>query len=84
MPSKYAPLAAHLRTKRDHAVTLTFDEVEALTGPLPDSAHAHDAWWLDNTPETTHTQASAGWLAAGWVVATVDRKAQRVTFRKAK
>jgi hypothetical protein len=38
-------------------------------------------WW-SNTADPRHVQASAGWLAAGYVVAAVDYAQRRVRFRR--
>lgn len=63
---------------------MSFDEIERIVGSLPASARNYDAWWLDNSDDTAHTQASSGWLAAGWIVASVDRRAARVTFQRSR
>lgn len=54
-----------------------FDEVEALVGPLPASAHNHRAWWANDSK----VQAQA-WQAAGWRVQSVDQQAGRVVFTR--
>ena len=82
MVSVYQPLGAYLAGQPGPTITLTFREVEAiLSRPLPPSASAEGAraWW---TNDAGHSQADYGWLAAGWVVVTVDRGHQTVTFRK--
>jgi hypothetical protein len=84
MPSKYDALAAYLRRQSGPAHTMSFADIERLIGtPLPDSSHTHSAWWgNDRSPDSTHTQAKYGWLAAGWDVESVDPNRRSVTFRK--
>lgn len=83
MASKYDALAAHLRTQRGPAHTMSFPDIERLIGtPLPDSSITHTAWWgNDRSPRSTHSQAKHGWLAAGWEVESVDAIRRSVTFR---
>ncbi len=48
-------------------ITLTFAEIEAATGPLPDEARSYAAWW-GTTPFGRYTNAHAlGWWHAGYV-----------------
>jgi hypothetical protein len=84
MASKYDALAAHLHRQRQSPHTLSFAGIEDLIGtPLPDSSRTHNAWWgNDQSPDSTHSQAKHGWLAAGWEVESVDPERQFVTFRK--
>lgn len=84
MASKYDALAAHLRKQRGPTHTMSFADIEDLIGtPLPDSSYTHSAWWgNDRSPDSTHSQAKYGWLAAGWESDSVDPSRQLVTFRK--
>lgn len=75
MTGKYQPLTKWLQEQAATEVTLTFTELEAIVGTLPDSARVHRPWW-GNTPKG---QAS-GWLDAGWVVSGVDLQARIATF----
>jgi hypothetical protein len=80
MASVYQSLGAYLARQPGPTRTLPFGEVEAIIGrPLPPTAYARRDWW---TNEPGRSQADYGWLAAGWVVDTVDRGRQTVTFRK--
>jgi hypothetical protein len=45
MPSKYDRLVDHLATRDTPAVTLSFADVEAIVGPLPQGARKYAAWW---------------------------------------
>lgn len=74
---KYDPLRDLLASRQLDEVVLTFADVEKLVGPLPASAHVHRAWWANDSK----VQAQA-WRSAGWRVAAVDQKAQRVTFAR--
>lgn len=58
-------------------VTMRFGEVEALVGPLPQSARVHRQWWAN----ASKVQACA-WRAAGWRVKEVDQTAEWVTFTR--
>ena len=80
MASIYQPLGAYLAGQPGPTRTLTFGEVEAILGrPLPSSASAGREGW---TNDPGHSQADYGWLAADWVVDSVDRGPQPVTSRK--
>ena len=81
MASLYQPLGASLGRQRGPAHALTFPEVEAiLARPLPAAAHTGRRWWWTNAPG--HSQADYGWLGTGWLIASVDRRRQMVTFRQ--
>ena len=80
MASRYQPLGAYLAGQPGPTCALSFREVEALLGrPLPPVAGTRRPWWSNHH---SHPQAYHGWLAAGWRVASVDVRGQRVTFRK--
>jgi hypothetical protein len=79
MPGKYQPLADWLARQPADVVTLPFAQVEALLGAaLPPTARAGTGWWR-NDPRHAHARL---WLAAGWEVATVDRLAHVVVYRR--
>ena len=84
MASKYDALAGHLRRQSGSTHTMDFADIERLIGtPLPDSSQKHSAWWgNDRSPDSTHSQAKYGWLAAGWEVDSFDLNQESVTFRK--
>jgi hypothetical protein len=76
---KYDPLRDYLSARSDALpqLTLTFSDVEALVGALPDSARTHPAWWAnDSRPEAN------SWCDAGWRVLAVDQAAERVVFAR--
>ncbi len=76
MPSKYQPLLDLLAEATGDEVTLTYKEVAALIGPLPEQAILTSYWWIrnDDTPATL-------WRAAGWD-AHPDRDHRRVIFTR--
>lgn len=78
---KYEPLARWLRQQDSELLTvqLTFAEVVAVVGTLPDSAYQGKSWWANDS--TGHVQ-SITWLKAGWKVDHVDLEAREVTFRR--
>lgn len=59
-------------------VTMSFTDLEGLTGQLPPSARRQRPWWA-NTPGNTQ---SAAWLAAGHVVVAIDLANEQVTFAR--
>lgn len=73
---RYRALQDHLALATG-LVTMSFEDVEQLVGPLPESAHHYRAWWA-NTREN-RSQARA-WLNAGYVVGQVDLTAETVEF----
>ena len=75
---KYDPLFESLCRAGDQEVDMTFDEIEALVGPLPASAARHKAWWT-NEAAGSHMQARA-WLNAGREVERVDQTRRVVRF----
>ena len=74
---RYDALTEHLRGLSE-PVTLSFAELEQLTGSLPPSARRQRPWWA-NTPGNTQ---SAAWLAAGHVVVAIDLASEQVTFAR--
>ncbi len=80
MPSKYAPLTAHLEARRTDEVPMTFTDIERVLGfGLPGSAQKHRAWWSNNGSNNVMTQA---WLRAGYHSAEVDIEGGRLVFRR--
>lgn len=80
---RYDPLFGYLCRSPDDSVTMTFDEIEALVGPLPLSATKYDAWWQNEAANSGHPQAAA-WLNAGRTVELADRAHRRVRFSSAR
>jgi DNA-binding transcriptional regulator YiaG len=76
---KYQPLQQYLQASGQSEVTLTFGEIEALTGALPASARQQRAWWGNR--RISSVQASA-WVGAGYHMVALDLAAEQVTFRK--
>jgi hypothetical protein len=76
--SKYDPLRDYLAARSDALpqLTLTFTDVEALVGPLPEPARTGSSWWA-NDGRSEHA-----WNEAGWRVLAVDHDAERVVFAR--
>ena len=81
MASIYDGLARHLGRRPGPTQTMTFPAVAATLGRvlLTEPAYTRRQWWAH---DRDHTQARNGWLAAGWLVETVDLAGQVVTFRR--
>ncbi|XGV99366.1 MAG: helix-turn-helix domain-containing protein [Leptolyngbya sp. BL-A-14] len=78
--SKYQPLLDALRRSDQLKVTLTFSTIEALLGEsLPPSARSKRGWWSNRSKGAL--QATA-WMAAGYLVETIDLEGEQVTFTK--
>jgi DNA-binding XRE family transcriptional regulator len=79
--TKYYPLYEYLQQlPQDAPVTLTFEQIESMTGiALPSSARASRAWWANST-----TPQGSAWLEAGWVADAVDIEEAWVIFRPAR
>ena len=78
--SDYTPLETYLRglaEKQLSVAVLTFDEIEALVGPLPPGAAHKKSWWISKT-----SAQAASWRGAGWSVDTVGFAARKVAFRR--
>ena len=88
MASRYEALARYLEQQSGSRHTMSFIQIEQLVGYLlpPSSRPPHKRWrtWWANvrSPENGRTQATSGWLAAGWEVDSVDPIRQTVTFRR--
>ena len=80
MTSKYDPLKKDLLDSPRGPIKMSFFEIERILGfSLPKSARTYNAWWLDRSAGTTHSQARA-WLNAGRLIQNVYRNAAVVTF----
>ncbi len=78
--SKYQPLLTYLSKSERSQVTLTFVEIEHLLGDaLPPSARSKRSWWSNRSKGALQ---AAAWMAAGYVVKTVDLSAEQVVFSK--
>ena len=73
--NKYDPLRDYLAGLDQTPVTMSFERVEELVGPLPASARKHRPWWANDSK----VEAQA-WRAADWHVDTVDQRNERVVF----
>jgi len=78
--SKYDPLREHLRLNGSSRIEMTFAQIEAIVGGLPQSAYEHKAWW-SNEQGGNHVQAHA-WMAAGYRTEDPDTIRKRVRFVK--
>jgi hypothetical protein len=77
---KYEPLGTFLRGQRSEEVSLTFNEIEKITGvKLPPKAQHHRAWWSNNASNNVMTKV---WLEAGYESARVDLTARKLVFRR--
>ncbi len=77
--SKYDPLGTFLRKQRAETVTMTFAQIEKLTGAkLPASARFR-AWWSNNAFNSVMTQV---WLDAGFKSEQVDMEGKKLVFRR--
>jgi hypothetical protein len=79
---KYDPLFRHLCRAGDGPVEMSFDEVEALVGPLPASATRQRTWWSNEPIGGRHAHALA-WVNAGREVESVDVGRRLVRFSAA-
>ena len=78
--AKYDPLFELLCRAGDEPVTLEFDEVERLVGPLPAAAMKSRRWWGNDPSSEAQNAQSKAWLNAGREVESVDHAARRVRF----
>jgi hypothetical protein len=77
---KYEPLGIFLRGQRADRITLTFSQIEKITGnKLPPKAQHHRAWWSNNPTNNVMTKV---WLDAGFESAQVDIEARKLVFRR--
>ena len=60
--SRYDALTQHLLASPEAVLRLSFDELDALVGGLPESAKKYGAWWANNRTSQAHSRA---WLDAG-------------------
>ena len=78
--SKYAELGQYLKKQRVERVSLTFSEIERITGvKLPPSARRHRPWWSNNPRNSVLTKV---WLEAGYVSEQVDMDKGKLVFRR--
>jgi hypothetical protein len=76
---KYDPLASYLHEAGQDHIEMSFEDVERLVGPLPESAAKYRQWWENGGH---HSQARA-WLSAGYKVDDVNQERRRVRFTRA-
>lgn len=78
--SIYTPLCDYFLRLKIDLVTLTFSEIEKITGKsLPQSALKYSSWWAN---DETHTQAKNGWMAAGWKSSDVNLGTKLIQFNR--
>ena len=81
--AEYTPLYEWLMSKTntgEEEVSLTFGEIEEILGDsLPPSARIYRQWWAN---DETHSQATKGWMAAGWKVGHADLNSEQVIFEQ--
>ncbi len=78
--SVYDPLKDYLAGCGQEALTLRFDEVEAiLHRPLPPSAYTYGAWWNNEGDKPSGHVHARAWYRAGYR-AEADLAARTVRF----
>lgn len=78
---RYAPLYEHLLRAQGDRLLMTFGEVERVLGKdLPASSRKYRENWANS--EGNYFGQS--WLRAGWKVAGVDLRMERVRFERRK
>jgi hypothetical protein len=77
---KYDPLRRYLATResQEHEFQLSFSEIEALVGKIPQSTRNYSSWWN----EVIHAKMSSGESAEAWNVGPVSRETGVVTFAR--
>lgn len=73
--SKYDALGDYLGKQKSTRVTMSFSEIERITGGKLPASQRHPAWWSNN-PMTKV------WLDAGFQTEQVDIAARKLVFRK--
>ena len=77
--SKYTPLGEYLKKQSREYVSMTFAEIEKITGvKLPPSSR-YRAWWSNNDFNSVLTKV---WLEAGFESEQVDMDKRRLVFRR--
>ncbi len=82
--SKYDNLYTYLKSQPSttNLITLTFEYIEQyLEISLPPSAYSYLAWWNNTKSGGRHIQSRA-WMAAGWLVHSIDLISQEVSFHR--
>ncbi|HEX2913487.1 MAG TPA: hypothetical protein VH186_21975 [Chloroflexia bacterium] len=70
------------QAKTETELHVTFRKLEEAGSVLfPPSAREYQAWWLDKSPDTTHSHARA-WLETGWQVESVNLSKETVSFKR--
>jgi len=82
MSSKYDRLGDHLAAIGAATITLTFAEVEAVVGPLPDTARRQVEWWGATRSGRYMSSHAYDWWRAGYVADHPDFADETVTFRR--
>ena len=78
--SRYAALTAVLLARKEAKVILTFDELDAIVGILPNSAKTYGAWWANKRSSQPHAKF---WLDAHRKAAPDFRtKLKIISFQK--
>jgi DNA-binding XRE family transcriptional regulator len=78
--TKYYPLYNQLKESGKDELTISFSAIEGLLNArLPKSARTQRAWWSNRSQGAVQSTA---WMAAGFLVESLDLEAQQVTFRK--
>jgi hypothetical protein len=78
--SKYEELAKHLEKQDADLLRMSFNEIEAIMGPLPPAARKHRAWWANSASQN---HATNGWLSVGWETSQVHMDKEDLVFIRA-
>ena len=74
---KYIGLTHYLEKSNKNELTLSFKQIESITGfTLPQSAYVHREFWSN----TTSHSIAFGWMNAGYKTTNVDINNEHVTF----
>jgi Holliday junction resolvase-like predicted endonuclease len=74
---KYENLHGWLKLQTGQVIEISFEEVKAILGFLPNSAYRWPAWWANN-----ETRGHAVWLKAGWKTKALNLDGRTVQFER--
>ena len=78
--SKYSALGSYLSKQIGSEISMTFSEIEKVTGvKLPPKAQHHRAWWSNNPSNNVMTKV---WLDAGFQTEQVDMASRKLVFKR--
>ena len=77
--SKYDALGRFLRNQNAERVSMSFREIEKVTGTKLPNSKQYPAWWSNNPWNSVMTKV---WLEAGFRSEQVDIAGERLVFRR--